>query len=467
MASIKFGGINTGLPPNLVEQLVAIERLPIQTVEQRKAKTENRLNLVNELAGHLQDIRGNLDDMVGIKGFTALKVDSGDPSILTGAVDPGSGARGSWNIEVLELASKAGAVTNGFPDKDQTQVGIGYISFKTPEGEKEVFINRDSSTLQGVASQINASGLGVRASVINDRSDPDRPFRLIITGNEYGDDAMVDFPTLYFLDGDQDFYFDQDKPAKNARVKVDGFELELPDNKIDNLVDGLTIDLRQAAPGKIVNVKVSEDQEVVEGKLDEWVKSMNKALSFIQQQNSLTAESDTTGTLGGDGLLRSIENDLRRLIQDPVMGVRGSVKRLNQLGIEFNREGTLNFSKDKFNKALISDSASVQAFLLGDGFNSGFVPRVRRKIGQFFDGSFGLITNRRNNLERQIRNMDDRIDSIERRVAQKEKTLRRKFGNLEEKISQMKSQGNFLAARLGGPSGASNINLSGATLSQN
>ena len=53
--------------------------------------------------------------------------------------------KGTWNVEVESLAQKASAVTNGFPDKDKTQIGTGYFKFQYPDGEKEVYINGASS----------------------------------------------------------------------------------------------------------------------------------------------------------------------------------------------------------------------------------------------------------------------------------------------------------------------------------
>ncbi len=150
---------------------------------------------------------------------------------------------------MIELAQKAAAITNGFPDKDKTKIGVGYFQFETPDGDKEIYINGENSTLEGVAKQINASGMGVKASVINDRSDGDEPYKLMVSGDNVGSDKAIKYPTLYFLDGDQDIYFDQEKEAKNGKVKVDGFEFEIGDNKVPDIVPGVTLDLKQANPG--------------------------------------------------------------------------------------------------------------------------------------------------------------------------------------------------------------------------
>lgn len=458
MPSISFGGINTGLPPNLVDQLVEAEKIPIKNIEQKKTKEQNRLTLVNELEEKLRKIEGSIATLASTRGFTDIKLVSGDPNIVQGVVDPEASVNGSWNVEIIELAQKAAAITNGFPDKDKTEVGVGYFEFDTPDGHKEVYLGSENNTLQDAANAINAANVGVRATVINDRSDPDNPFRLMITGNNVGGDNRIQYPTLYFLDGDQDIYFDEERDAKNGRVKIDGIEFEIAENELKDLIPGVTLDLKQAAPGRTVNVSVKEDQEVVSGKIKEFVDATNAVFSFIQSQNSLNEHSDTSSTLGGDGLLRSVENRLRRLIQSSQFGL-GGIQRLGQLGIEFSRNGTLNFNEDKFNSTLAKSPGDVQRFFAGDGFATGFIPSLKRELNAVLDSAFGPIAIRRKALQDKIGRMDDQIANKERQVQRREETLRRQFSKLEETMSRLKSQGNALGAMGGG--GMAGLNLKG------
>ena len=46
---ISFMGLASGLPPNLVDQLIEAERIPIKNIEKNKGKQENRLKLLQEL----------------------------------------------------------------------------------------------------------------------------------------------------------------------------------------------------------------------------------------------------------------------------------------------------------------------------------------------------------------------------------------------------------------------------------
>ncbi len=419
------------------------ERIPVKQMEVGRAKQEDKLKLVQDLETKVNDITKNLGELTSTSGFVDKKFLSGDPNIVDGQVDPGSAIPGDYAIEVVQLAQKPAAMSNGFPDKDQTQIGVGYIKFETPEGTKEVYINGSNSTLDGVMKQINAANVGLKAQVVEDRKDQEHPFRLLVSGLSTGNDSQVTFPKIYLLDGDQDMYFEESRKAQNAKVKVDGFEIELPDNKSTDLVPGVTLDFKSAAPGREIRLSVKENLEVISGKIKSFVDSYNAALEFIQKQNKLQAgngKNPALGPLGGDGMLRSIENSLRRVILNPQMGVESPIRRVGELGIEFNRNGTLNFSQDKFNKVLQANPKAVAAFLRGDGFNTGFVSTVKREIGNLVNGQFGTISNRKRGLEDRIKQVNNRIETKERQLERKEDSLRRKFADLEQKMSALNAQ---------------------------
>lgn len=457
MAGIRITGMASGLPPNIVDQLMDAERIPVKNMEAQKTKKEDILKLVGDLEGKVSAITKNLGELTGASGFLDKKLTSGDPNIIDGVVDPNLAIPGDYSVEVVQLAQKPGAITNGFPDKDKTQIGVGYIKFDTPDGTKEVYINGKNSTLDGVVAQINNANNGLRAQVVEDRTDPENPYRMIVSGLATGEDKEIKFPTIYMLDGDQDVVFEKTRDAVNAKVKVDGFEIELPENKSKDIVPGVTLDFKQAAPGREIRLSVKENMEVIGGKLKSFVDSYNAALAFIQGQQKLSGSDSggnpRMGPLGGDGMLRTIESSMRSTILDPIYGTNSNIRTLSEIGIEFNRNGTLDFSQDKFNKKLSEDPKNVAAFLRGDGFTTGFVTRIKRAVGNILDTQFGAIANRKRGLEDQIRQINQRIDMKERQLTRKEESLRNKFADLETKMSALKQQGGAFAAMQAKPGG--------------
>ena len=344
-------------------------------------------------------------------------------------------------------------MTNGFPDKDKTELGVGYFRFQTVNGEKEVYINDKNNTLEGAARAINGAGVGVKANVLNDRSNPDAPFKLVITGDAVGDDHKISYPTLYFLDGDQDIFFEKQREAKNGKLKVDGFEFEVGDNTVKDAIPGVTLDLKQATPGRTINIGVKEDKEIVGGKVKGFVDAVNGVLTFVQTQNALNKESDTTSTLGGDGLLRTVENRLRSLVQNSQPGVGGAYTRLSQVGISFKRDGLLELDQKKFDDALARDPGSVQKFMAGDGFSTGFISSLKREVSSVLNTAFGPIAIRKKALQDRIAQANESIANKERQLAKKEESLRDKFSRLEETMGRLKGQAGQLAAIPGGGGG--------------
>lgn len=445
MAAVRFTGMASGLPPNIVEQIMDAERIPVKQMEAKKADEDNKLTLVTDLETKVTAITKSIGELVGVRGFANHKFTSGDENVISGTVDPDKVVTGDWQIEVVRLAQKPGAMSNGFPDKDKTQIGVGYLRFDTPEGRKDVYITQANNTLEGVANAINAANVGLRAQVLNDRKDADNPFRLLVTGMATGDDNQVAFPKIYMLDGDRDVYFDESRPAQNAIVKMDGFEMEIPENQLQDVIPGVTLDLKSAAPGRPINLSVKEDHEKITGKIKEFVDAYNAALQFIQDQHKLQKDKRTgkerLGPLGGDSLVRSTESALRRVIMNPQMGTGSKISRVAELGIEFNRNGTLAYSEEKFQKRLNSDPQTVAAFLRGDGFATGFIPTVKREITNLTNSAYGPLSNRKRGLTDKISQIDRRIEQKERQLEKKEEQLRAKFADLESKMSQLQSQG--------------------------
>jgi flagellar hook-associated protein 2 len=177
-------------------------------------------------------------------------------------------------------------------------------------------------------------------------------------------------------------------------------------------------------------------------------------LSFIQAQNQLGKDTDTSATLGGDSLLRGIENRIRSLVQNPQYGVKSSINRLSQLGIVFTRAGVLEYDEKKFNDTLAKDPTAVQKFLAGDGFSVGFIPAVKREVSTVLNSAFGPVAIRKKALQDRIGQMNDQIANKERQLSRKEEQLRNKFAKLEETMSKLKGQmGQVQAAGLGGAGG--------------
>lgn len=444
---IRINGLASGLPPNLVDQVIEAERVPIKTMQEQKTKIEDRVKLVTDLETKINDINKNLGTIIGARGFTDRKLNSSFPDIISGTLDADKSETGEWSIEVLQLAGKPSVVTNGVPDKDKTSLGVGYLKFDTADGEKEVYINESNSTLEKMAETINNSGVGVRAMVINDKKDKEDNFKLQISGAKSGDGNEVKFPTIYLLDGEQDLQFDAETKSNNAKFKLDGHEYETDSNVVSDLIPGLTLDLKRAALGTPVKLQVTENREVISGKVKSFVDSYNAALGFIQTQNKLTNDAKGNpklGPLGGDSMLRMTESRLRGIIQNPQQ-TESKFKRIIELGVEFTRSGTLTLNEEKFNKIVNAEPEEVAKFLRGNFVNTGFIPQMKAGLSSIVDPSSGPVSSRKKSYQDRVAQIDKRIEQKERTLTKREEQLRNQFAKMEETMSKMQTQGKQFA----------------------
>ncbi|MCC6137485.1 MAG: flagellar filament capping protein FliD [Bdellovibrionaceae bacterium] len=449
MPGIKMAGIGSGMS-GVVDQIMAAEREPIKNLENRKKNFETKLNLVGDLEGKLTAVKTSLKDIIGKTKFQDYTLAVSDPDVIAGSVQPDKAVGGQWKVEVVKLAENSGTLSNIVPTKDQTRMGVGYLKFETPKGSQSVYINDSNNTLQGIAQAINTQDLGVSATVVQDGADGSDGYRLILSSEFYGNNQDVDFPTIYLLDGEADLYFDKERESKNGLIKVNGFDVQVVGNKLEDVIPGVTLDLKSAKPGKVVDLNLTENYEAIETKLKTFVDSMNGVLTFIQSQNQMNEKTDTSKTLGGDSALRSVEGRLRQMLQSSTFG-GGAINRLSQLGVEFNRSGTLEFKQDKFEKVLKTQPNEILTFLRGDGSpDAGFIGKVKTTIDNSLSSNYGVVSNKKKGLTTQINQIDRNIDNKEKSLATKEDQLRKKFSKMEETMSKLQAQGAQIGAGLGG-----------------
>ena len=424
-------------------------------MEARKGKIENKKALLNDLIDRVKKLEGAVYANKGARSFREFNINISGEGIKA-SVDKNVAEPGTYQIEVLQLAQKSSAISNGVADKDNTYTGVGYIQYELPDGtSKEIYIDEDHASLTGIAKLINKDAdNGMRANVVDSGDGSDTPWKLIITLEETGDLAKAQFPNLYLVDGEVDIWFDGEREAQDAKIKLDGFEIELPGNKTTELIPGVTIDLKKAAKGDEITLEITEDTAKMADKIDDLVANINQVIGFIKEQNRLDESSDTSQTLGGDITLQTLESRLRSSVFAGVPTEFGNF-RIGDLGLQFQKDGMLKLDKEKFQAKLDENIDLVNQVINGrysieEGKVDGFVDNIERLVKDAMKIPGGILSSRKSGLDSKIAQIDRRIDSTERRIKRKEENLKAKFARLEETISRIKTQGSGLAGLGGG-----------------
>ncbi len=434
---------------------IKAETKPIQAIEERKGHVEEKLKLVNTVLGRVEDVRKLIPGLNSPLAIRELNVNSTDDKVAAGTADKTIAEPGEHSLEVLQLASNASALSNRFPDKNETRVGTGYFTFYGPDGEsRDLFIDNENATLEGIAKIVNQAGLGMRASVVNDQSDPEAPYRLIFTATGYGKEQTVEYPEFYFIDGDVDFFIEEEREAGNAKVRYQGYDLEAPSNELKDLIAGVTLNLKgTTSEGKPLGIAIEQDIPKTTVKLKEIVTALNSVFGFIQEQNKMNAETPGYKTLGGDYGIRMAEQRLRNTIQQNFLGsfdAPGKVRILSDLGIEFKKDGLLSFDEKKFENALNANFDETVSLLAGNGMRPGFMSQLAGVLSSITAPGNGLLSNQKATYQERVQRMNTDIQRKEKSLEKKAEGLKDKLAKMQGAMGQLQSQQNALGAMSGG-----------------
>lgn len=440
-----------------LNKIARVEEENLAKVDQKIAKVDNKLKLVKDLKQKFTEVRDAVNPFRKVADFRELIGVSSNPQIVsTSAINKDLAQPGTYKFEVLELASSASLMTTGVEDKDKTELGVGYISFETPDGEThDLYVNSGNNTLEGIARTINTSGLGLRASVVNDGTDSDEPWRLIISGEKTGWKNDYSWAQFNFLDGDIDIDHEDSAQAKSAKIRFNGQPMYVDENSIKDLIPGVTIDLNKAVAGETVTINVKPDFAKISERAGTMVEKINAVLSFIQYQSQLGPDSrnDPTKALSGDTSVQALQSRITTLIQDTASQLNSSqVTAMRDVGIVFNRSGTLDFDQKKFQSALETRFDDVALLLSGTSPLNGFANEMGRLVDQVTRTGDGFVTLKENSMTEQKQRIEREKEQKTERAQAKIARATTQFARAEEamaKLQQVSGQFQGMGAALG------------------
>jgi len=454
MGTIQIGGLATGLDTNsIVTQLTALERQrsidPLTTEQTSVTATQGAFQTFNGKLATLLTALNQLKDPSNVLVQTAS---SSDDSVLTASA--GAGARpGTTEITVNHLARSAIATSaNGKAAATSTvATGSGTFAFRVgPTGTVQTIAIDATTTLQGLATSINALDAGATASVVNVGTTATPDYRLRLGSDQDGTSKAVSIVT-----DDTTLGVATTQTALDAEFTVSGFAdpLTRDSNTVSDVIPGVTLNLKSG--GGPVTVTVTNDQDTITSQVDAVVKEFNDIVTFVDGQNNVTQDTTSNdrsvklGPLALDATTKGILQSLHNLFSSPsTSDGSGSIYSvLAQVGITTNRDGTLSFDQAAFKAELWANSSDVAKLFAGTGTDGskGLADRLADYINAATQ-SGGLIAIHNNALTDQLNTLQDRIAAGQRNLDSFQATLEAQFTNLETLVSSLKSQGTFLSA---------------------
>ena len=366
--------------PTIVDGLIQIESAPITQMQNETSALQSKISAFQSLNTKLATLLDKVDNVLYNGGtvplntpgsfsarlngsvFTASKATSSNTNVLTATASQNA-ANGTYSITVANLAKARTDLSDGFLDPNTVLTGTGTLSISIGSGPAvDVSIDSTNNTLQGVASAINAKNAGVTAAVINDGSAT--PYRLVITSSQTG--KANSFNITDGLVGGKALNLGNVVLADDAKINVNGIDISRSTNTITDVISGATLNLvtTSAAP---TTVTVGADLDAMVSAVKGLVSAYNDVNTAITNQSQYNTQTKTAGVLSGDSNVRSIQNKLQTIITGIVSNSYTTYSVLSQVGLNFNRDGSLSLDESKFRSAAASNLSSVAGLFLGSG----------------------------------------------------------------------------------------------------
>ncbi len=380
--TVRLAGTSSKLDTEaLLQATYEAKRLPAVRLETKIEKNEAKLSAFAEFQGLLEDLRdavNGLRNPPGLLGrsenlFEAKRAylaggGGTDPDSILGVSLDNSASTGSFEVEVQRIATAHKLQAQSAASTDQTLADAwnggapfaGALELGLAGGTKVTIEVDGSMTLVDLEAAIDARSResGVSANLVR---VADGDMRLVLSAAEtgkaieladLGPDAIT--PLLAATDL---------VTAQTALIEVDGLTVERTSNRIDDVLEGVVLDLYEAAPGTTVTVSVETDVAGVKEQIGAFVDAYNAVRDFLAKHSAVSAEGEVAAdaVLFGDRTLREVTGALAAEVGGRALGLSAdALATLRDVGISMTEGGKLQIDEGALDDALLTELDAVR-----------------------------------------------------------------------------------------------------------
>lgn len=441
MDPLRLSGLATNLDTEaIISKLMTLEQQPLNQVNQQATTLGKQKAAWTDIGQAMSALKDAADNLSYASAWTAVSAAVTDSSALSVSVT-GKPSPDSYLMKVSSLA-QAEAVQSGTFAGESTALGLrGTVSF----GDKSVTFDATDS-LDTIRDKINAAGAGLSASVL--QVSPGQ-YSLLLRSTQTGTAGAVAFTddatdrplrALGLLDGGGAKHVVQ--VAQDAQFSIGGVSFTRGSNTVSDALPGLTLTLK-ATNTTGFSLNVSTDTAGLAAKINDFVAKYNALIDKIK------ASTNKDGVLEADPTLLSLQGRMANLVMDSIPGLPASLSNLSSVGVTLNRDGHLNVDSNKLTQALAANPSGVGALFTTAG--SGLGPAFSRMLASFTQAG-GTVDTMGKTFDQRARQLQTYRDTLSQILKVREDTLRQQFKAMEQAVSTLRSQGNWLMAQLGGAS---------------
>lgn len=432
-------------------------------LENRNETLEARISAASVLRSQLTELSSALGDRLR-SGDLSPTASIDNPSVVDVSVTSGFNPRGSYSLEVSQLADDQLLVADPYTSGDDL-VGEGTLRIRFGEVSGANFTEDTGSTaleievaaddtLSTLATKINSNAGGQLTAYVSEGANG---AQLVIKGESGAQNGFIlegesaaaapvsqpgDLSFLSWNPGTDSGQLRQN--AQDAVFSLDTIELRSDSNTVTNLPEGIIFELQETNVGEPTTIEFPSNIAAVSDVMNDLVAVLNDITSSVAE-----LASPLGGVLGNDSGARALKRALSGLTTVDVIptAAPGQPRTLGDLGLTIDASGSFSLDNERLSETL-ANSPDGAAAMFTTGLFGVFATVddvVRSTTATGDPGSLGGSIARYTD---QIERNDERLARIAEQQDRVLERLTRTFVGADVRVTSSQSTLSFIQQQI-------------------
>ncbi len=265
--------------------------------------------------------------------------------------------------------------------------------------------------------------------------------------------------------------------AEDAKIKYEGITITRSENKIDDVIPNLTLNLLDETE-KTATITIKPDKEAAKDALINFVGNYNQVIAemnilsdnkpeIVSELDYLSREEreeaqKRLGMFQNDFSITNSKTSMRQAVSAIYRwSENATITQLAQIGISSKAAGSaggynpsqlrgyLEIDEKKLDSSLDSSLDEIKNIFGYDSdgdliIDTGIAYTLDKQLTSWVQ-SGGIIANKNSQLDTRIKASQGKVQKLENQLAQKEAQLRNKYGQMEGTLNSLNSQSNTIS----------------------
>ncbi len=509
MSAVSSLGIGSNLDlTTLLANIKSGEQVPLVALQKQQTSYTAKLTAYGQLSSALSALQTAAEALAKPALFAGVKASSSATDVLT-ATATSSATSGVYAVNVTQLSQAQSLATIGVASTaaaiggGKVTIEFGTICTAPPDPVTGVYtlatpdpingtysgatFTADStrthsitigsgSSLADIRDAINGdASLGVTASIVSDGSST--PNRLVLTSKQAGetssmrisvtdqaavaadpgppevlpvDAVLADTALVNLLTNNPESLvltdqLQQTVIAQNTKLTVNGVPITSATNTVAGSVQDVTMTVTKAGSSTLT---VQNDTGSVQSAITTFVSAYNSLQSIASKLTAFDAANRSGAILLGDSVLRNIQVGIRSTLTGAQADDDSGLTMLSQIGVSFQKDGTLAVESTKLTVTLGSKLSGVASLFSGSaGVGSARVGGYGTQLAALITGyteTDGTLSSATKGINSSLDMLSKRYTAATERIDATVARYKAQFTQLDLMMSRMTATSTYL-----------------------